>query len=258
MITIKAIPVLRDNYIWIICNDHQQAIIIDPGSAIEVLEFLKRNHLELVAILITHHHWDHTNGISEIISQYPNVTVYGPKQKQIAGVNKLVGEGDEISFAQFNLKLQVLDIPGHTLSHIAFYGHGLLFCGDTLFSAGCGRLFEGTPQQMVTSLQKILSLPNETKIYCAHEYTLNNLRFAEIVEPHNQDIRSRKKAVRELIEKDLPSLPSELSIEKATNPFLRVDSPEVIASVANHANKSLHDHDPVAVFASLRKWKDEF
>lgn len=253
---IDAISVLKDNYVWIIQNDKRQAIIVDPGAASPVLEYLKKNNLELAAILITHHHWDHTNGIFDIIAKYPNIPVYGPKHKQISGVNKLVGEGDDINFADFNLHLQVFDIPGHTLSHIAYYGNGLLFCGDTLFSAGCGRLFEGTPQQMVTSLQKMLGLPDETVIYPAHEYTLNNLRFAETVEPHNQQIGKRKTEVSALIAKHLPSLPSKLSIEKATNPFLRLDSPEVIASAAKYADKPLQDK--VEVFAYLRQWKDGF
>lgn len=253
---IQPISALKDNYIWTIINDHHKAIIVDPGSANEVLHFLKEKQLELIAILITHHHYDHTDGILAIKSRYPEVQVYGSKLKQIAGVNHLVSEGNEIEFDDFDLRLSVLEIPGHTLSHIAYYGNGVLFSGDTLFSAGCGRLFEGTPQQMVASLQKMAHLGDDTAIYCGHEYTLNNLRFAELVEPHNQQIQQRKAEVKALIDKHLPSLPSQLAMEKATNPFLRLDSKEVISSATKYANKPLQD--PIEVFTCLRKWKDVF
>lgn len=254
---IKPIRVLKDNYVWtIVFEDSNNAVIVDPGSASEVLKFLQQHQLNLKAILITHHHYDHTDGIVEIASHYPDLLVYGPKHKTIAGVNKLVSEGDEISLPNLNFHLKLFDIPGHTLSHIAYYGNGVLFCGDTLFSAGCGRLFEGTPEQMVASLQKLLSLNSATAVYCAHEYTLNNLRFAEMVEPNNRAIQARKQEVSELIAKNLPSLPSTLAIEKNTNPFLRLDEKDVFASAQKYAGKRLTD--PVVVFKYLREWKDNF
>lgn len=253
---IKPIPALKDNYIWaIIESELQAALIVDPGEAAPVLDFLNKEKLTLKGILITHHHFDHTNGVAELKSYY-DCPVFGSAAESVAEVTVPVRGGDKINIAHFPLTLTVIDIPGHTSGHIAYYAKEMLFCGDTLFSAGCGRLFEGTPGEMYASLQKIAELPNDTKIYCGHEYTLNNLKFAKTVEPHNINMIERIQAVESLREKNQPTLPSLLSQEKETNPFLRCDSAELIEQVALYAKQKLHH--PVEVFKWLRKWKDEF
>lgn len=255
-INIFPIPILKDNYVWVIADTKENAAcIVDPGEARPVSDFLQKHKMILKGILITHHHWDHTNGIVELKNEY-DVPIIGPAQENITGVTLPVHEQDTVNVANFPLAFQVMAIPGHTLGHIAYYAHEMLFCGDTLFASGCGRIFEGTPEQMYASLQRIASLPNDTKIYCAHEYTLNNLRFAETVEPNNYQIAERIKRVNEIRKKNLPSLPSLLAEEKETNPFLRCNSQELIETVEKHAHATLSG--PVAVFASLRKWKDGF
>jgi hydroxyacylglutathione hydrolase len=255
-IEILPIPALKDNYIWAII-DHAQhkAVIVDPGEAEPVDAFLEQHQLALAGILITHHHWDHTGGAIALQQQH-GVPLIGPKNDPVKGLNFALAENDEASIEHFPMTFRVLDIPGHTLGHIAYYSAGVLFCGDTLFAAGCGRIFEGTPPQMFATLQKIAELPEATNIYCAHEYTLNNLRFAETVEPGNKQIAARLKKVSELRNRHLPSLPSTLAEEKATNPFLRCDSSEIQANVERYAGKKLHS--ALEVFTWLRKWKDEF
>lgn len=255
ILTIHPIPALKDNYIWAITDsDHQQTVIVDPGEAKAVEDFLREQHLTLKAILITHHHWDHMNGVMELKNHY-HVPVIAPNEN-IPGATRRVSENDVVTIPNFPLHLKVFEIPGHTLGHVAYYTPSMLFCGDTLFSSGCGRIFEGTPVQMYASLLKITALPNATQIYCAHEYTLNNLRFAETVEPGNKKIAERIKTVSAMRDNHQPSLPSTLSDEKETNPFLRCDSPEIIANVERYANQSLSN--PIAVFTWLRKWKDTF
>ncbi len=250
------IPILSDNYVWTLLDTNQPtAVIVDPGEAKPVIHFLKQHELTLCGILITHHHWDHTGGIAELKNQY-DIPIYGPVNETIDGLSVPLQPDQIIQLESFPLKLQVIGIPGHTLGHVAYYSPGILFCGDTLFAAGCGRVFEGTAAQMYASLQKIAALPDNTKIYCAHEYTLNNLRFAEQVEPENKKIKERLVRVSDLRKKNLPSLPSLLKEEKETNPFLRCDSPELIANVEKHADKTLST--PVEVFTELRTWKDGF
>lgn len=251
-----AIPALHDNYIWAIGEKNlKNVVIVDPGEAAPVEDFLKQHHFTLSGILITHHHWDHTNGIMELISRW-KVPVWGPAQEDVKGVTVPVQEPDVITLTPFSLTSRVLNIPGHTKGHIAYYMKGMLFCGDTLFAAGCGRLFEGSAEQLFSSLQKIAALPDDTDIYCAHEYTLHNLQFAELVEPGNKNIQEKIIRVNEWRKKGLPSLPSTLAEEKNTNPFLRCDSPEVIASVERYADRPLKDK--LSVFTWLRKWKDQF
>lgn len=253
---VDAIAVLTDNYVWALIDEAtHHALIIDPGEATPVITFLKQHDLSLQAILITHHHWDHTNGIAEIIAQFP-VSVYGPVSENIPHMTHAIMEQASLSLQHFPGTVRVLEIPGHTSGHLAYYVQDKLFCGDTLFAAGCGRLFEGTPTEMYLSLQKILSLPDDTEIYCAHEYTLSNLRFAETVEPGNKKIAERIQRVTALRNKQLPSLPSTLGEEKATNPFLRCDSKEVKENVEKRVGITLQDN--VAVFSALRKWKDGF
>ena len=218
-----------------------------------VLGYLKRERLQLAAILATHHHPDHVGGIAELRESF-DVPVYGPKREPIATLTRPVAEGDTVEIPELGAKFSVLDIPGHTRAHIAYYGAGSLFCGDTLFACGCGRVFEGTPEQMVASLDKLAALPDDTKVYCGHEYTLANIGFAKTVEPGNAALAQREQRDRELRAQGKPTLPSRLGDEKATNPFLRVREPAVIES----ANKYLGSRvsDPVGVFAAIREWKN--
>lgn len=256
-IQITAIKAFKDNYIWAIARQNSTTTwVVDPGDAKPVLDFLQENQLKLSGILITHHHWDHCNGIKELIARY-DVPVYGP-QKETILANKVVDERDEIFLSDLQINFQVLAIPGHTLDHIAYYSKefNILFCGDTLFSAGCGRLFEGTPEQMYSSLMKIFALPEETQIYCAHEYTATNLKFALQIEPENLNLLKRVKEVDEMREKKLPSLPSTLALEKKINPFLRCSTENIITTAQTHIKHTLKN--PVDVFAVIRKWKDNF
>ena len=253
--SIHPIPALKDNYIWAIIDDRQQsAFIVDPGEAEPVEAFLHQHQLNLAGILITHHHWDHTNGISALKNN--SIPVFGPAKENIPSVTNKLHENDEVKLDHVPFTLRVIEIPGHTLGHIAYYAPGILFCGDTLFAAGCGRVFEGTMEQMYASLQKIAALPDDTKIYCAHEYTLNNLRFAKLVEPNNPRIDERIKQVELMREKNLPSLPSTLKEEKETNPFLRCESTEIIKNVTEKYNlQAAHSID---IFTALREWKNAF
>jgi hydroxyacylglutathione hydrolase len=258
---IVAIRAFTDNYIWVI-RDHCHAAVVDPGDASPVLAYLQREKLKLIAILNTHHHADHVGGNAALLREFP-VAVYGPANESIPTLthplkqcNDPENEEGQAYIPEFSLSLRVLDIPGHTAGHIAYYGANLLFCGDTLFACGCGRLFEGTARQMVDSLQKLADLPNQTAVYCGHEYTQANIRFARIVEPGNQALIKREAEVKELRALDIPTLPSTIELEKATNPFLRCSQAEIIQSVSNHAGKPLTD--AVSVFAALREWKNHF
>lgn len=262
MTTPHIVPVraFSDNYIWVI-RDHCHAAVVDPGDASPVLDYLRQEKLQLVAILNTHHHNDHVGGNGGLLREF-KVPVYGPKRESIPTVTHPLGECGKESeegcayLPEFSLSLRVIDIPGHTAGHIAYYGSNLLFCGDTLFACGCGRLFEGTAPQMVNSLEKLADLPPETLVYCGHEYTLNNIRFARAVEPGNKALAERERTVEKLRKQNTPTLPSNIAIEKATNPFLRCDEPEVIQNASNYAGKPLTDR--VSVFSALRDWKNHF
>ncbi len=250
---ILPIATLKDNYVWTVVNTKKKcALIVDPGEAEPVLQYFKQHDLTLCGILITHHHWDHTNGIAGIKKVF-DVPVFA-KQKSIGTV--MVKEGDVVMINEFLPSYHVLEIPGHTLDHLAYYNEDSLFCGDTLFAAGCGRLFEGNAEQMYQSLQKMAALSQDTKVYCAHEYTQNNLKFAEQVEPANQEVIERLKQVKLQRERGLPSLPSSLGAEKATNPFLRCELEGVIARLEERVGRRLNK--AIDVFAEMRKWKDGF
>ena len=258
MLEIIPLPALGDqnNYIWLLKNKASNHIaIVDPGEAGPLLKKIKAEGLTPIAILITHHHWDHVNGIADITAKY-DIPVYTPKTESVSGGTHAVGEGDTIVLDELDLTFNILDVPGHTSGAVAYYSSNMVFSGDTLFAAGCGRLFEGTPPQMHTSLSKFKTLADDTLIYCGHEYTLANLQFAATVEPENQAIQERLSEAQKLREKGQPTVPSTLGIEKQTNPFLRCEVDSVIDAAKQHSGKSLNK--PQDVFAAVRKWKDDF
>ena len=252
MLQVVPVNAFKDNYVWTL-REGRSAAVVDPGEARPVLEYLAREKLALVAILATHHHPDHVGGIAELLREH-RVPVYGPRHEPIATLTDPVSEGDTVTLPALGVSFSVLDIPGHTRAHIAYYGAGALFCGDTLFACGCGRLFEGTAEQMYASLQKLAALPDDTKVYCGHEYTLANIGFAKSVEPGNAALSAREQRDKALRAAGKPTLPSTLGDEKATNPFLRCADPAVVES----ANKYLGGRvaDPVRVFAAIREWKN--
>lgn len=254
MLNIYPVRAFKDNYIWVIHN-HHYAAIVDPGSATPVLAYLQQQKLQPIAILNTHHHNDHTGGNVTLLQSY-TMPVYGPANENIPGLTHGLKESDVVHLSELSLDLAVLDIPGHTAGHIAYYGGKSLFCGDTLFACGCGRIFEGTAQQMYASLQKLASLPDETLVYCTHEYTLSNIRFASAIDASNPALAQRVIEVEEQRKHDIPTLPSILAIEKATNPFLRCNQSAIIHAANQHSRKILSD--PLSVFTEIRKWKDTF
>jgi len=279
---VTAIPAFRDNYVWAIHDDHS-VILVDPGEAAPILAWLERWQRHPVAILVTHHHADHVGGIREITARHA-IPVYGPGNETIPGRTHPLLGGETVQVSELGLAFQVLATPGHTLGHLCYfqsrasdsrrsplplgeglgvrepfmngYGHGALFCGDTLFSCGCGRLFEGTPTQMHASLSRIKALPAETLVYCAHEYTLENLDFALAVEPNNPALQTRLTEVRGLLSQGKPTLPVSLGREIATNPFLRFDQPSVAVAAAQHAG---HPAQPgLTTFTTVRAWRDGY
>jgi hydroxyacylglutathione hydrolase len=257
MLQVTPVRAFTDNYIWLIHSprDGRQVVAVDPGDAKPVEAALADRGLTLGGILITHHHRDHVGGVSELL-QRRAVPVYGPANEIVPGNATPLREGEHAALPSLGLEFSVLDIPGHTAGHIAYVGHGALFCGDTLFSAGCGRLFEGTPEQMVSSLSKLAALPDDTLVYCGHEYTLSNLKFALTVEPENAEAAGYFAQCRELRARDEATVPSDIRRERNVNPFIRCDGNTVKQAAEAYAGRGLQSH--TEVFAVIRQWKDSF
>ena len=255
---VTRLPAFEDNYFWLVHgagSAWRKVAVVDPGDASPVVTALAAEGLELAAILVTHHHGDHIGGVLALAERFA-LPVYGPAGEDIPGRTTALREGDEVVLADLGLRFRVFDVPGHTAGHIAYYGHGSVFCGDTLFSGGCGRLFEGTPAQMLASLDKLAGLPPETRVYCAHEYTASNLRFAEAVEPGNAALREYQRVVKALRARNEATIPTTIGLETRINPFLRTRLPDVRHAAAAHAGKALIDD--AAAFAVVREWKNGF
>jgi hydroxyacylglutathione hydrolase len=251
---IEPVPAFKDNYLWLLVRG-TRAAIVDPGDAAPVEERLQRDGLQLDTIVVTHHHGDHIGGVLKLKQRYGS-RVLGPVGENIPGRDIALKEGDRVEV--LGVEMEVFDVPGHTSGHIAYYAatEGLLFCGDTLFAAGCGRLFEGTPQQMHKSLSKLARLPGATRVYCAHEYTLANIKFARAVEPGNAALARREATCREMRANNIPTVPSTIAEELATNPFLRSDAPAVRHAAEGQQRGA--GADAVATFAAIREWKNRF
>jgi len=255
LLTIFPIPAFNDNYIWCLHDSEgETSVVVDPGQSAPVVSALQRKGLELSGILITHHHADHIGGVRELLELWPDIPVYGPADPRIVSVNHSVDEGGSVDLPDIGVCLNVLSVPGHTSTHIAYFGEGKLFCGDTLFAGGCGRVFDGTHEQLAASLSRIADLPRDTEIYCAHEYTQDNLGFARWVEPGSEVIVTREAEVKAQRAKGQGTVPSLLRTELATNPFMRVQERQVIDAAEKYAGRSLASS--VEVFTAIRRWKD--
>ena len=282
-LVVTTVPAFDDNYLWLVHApaDPQQVLVVDPGDATAVETALRAQGLVLVGILVTHHHGDHVGGVPALVaahglqanlgSQLPPagpLPVFGPGNEDIAGITHPVQGGDRVELPALGLSFAVLAVPGHTRGHIAYAGHGAVFCGDTLFSGGCGRLFEGTPAQMHASLRALAALPPETQVYCAHEYTASNLRFALVVEPDNAALTAYAAEVSVLRAAGRATVPTTVARERAINPFLRTTVPAVRTAAAGFAKEiglatseagaATADNDDIATLAALREWKNRF
>jgi hydroxyacylglutathione hydrolase len=253
-VTVTAIPAFSDNYIWLVSTGGAGCAVVDPGEAGPVLAALRRDRLKLQYILLTHHHPDHTGGVFELV-RAAGAEVFGPHDERIPNQTRSFAEGETVALPGLKLEFRVIEVPGHTSSHIAFYGHGCLFSGDTLFSVGCGRLFEGTPEQMQASLDKLAALPPETQVFCGHEYTLSNCDFALAVEPDNTDLAERASEAEAARAIGRITLPSSLGQELAVNPFLRSRQPAVVRA-AKARNPGAEPG--ASTLAEIRAWKDAF
>lgn len=259
MLSLTPLPAFNDNYIWAVHNS-TQCVLVDPGDAAPALTFLAEQGLNLAAVLVTHHHPDHVLGLPALLAQYPDTPVFGPGGGQIGPVNRPVRDGETITIPDPGMTFITLAVPGHTLDHLAFFADApdspILFCGDTLFAGGCGRLFEGTAEQMLASLGRLAALPADTRVCCAHEYTLANLAFARHVSPDDAALAAREAADRARRERGEPTLPSTLALELATNPFLRSESDTIGAALIDRLGEL--PATPAARFGALRAWKDQF
>ncbi len=260
MLQIHPVPAFSDNYIWLLDDAQGNALAVDPGDARPVIDWLASRSLRLSCILVTHHHPDHTGGVADLLEHFGPLPVFGPAQSPYAGVSHAVAAGEHLEL--LGKTARVLAVPGHTLDHIAFFFAGtseqapILFCGDTLFAGGCGRVFEGNPAMMHASLLQLAALPPDTRVCCAHEYTLSNLRFAQAVEPGNAALQQRHVRDTAARSRNEPTLPSTLALELATNPFLRCREPTVREAARSRAGRELAD--AADVFAEIRSWKDVF
>lgn len=257
MLEVTAVRAFADNYIWLAHarSDARQVIAVDPGDAQPVVETLQQQGLSLAAIFVTHHHADHVGGVRDLVDRF-GVPVFGPASENMPVPVKKLREGDTVALASQDLEFSIVDIPGHTAGHIAFVGHGALFCGDTLFSAGCGRLFEGTPAQMHRSLSKLKALDADTAVYCGHEYTVANLQFALAVEPDNAEAAQHMERCRALRAANRPTLPSTIGLETKINPFLRCETETVKRAAERRAGAKLDS--ATEVLATVRDWKNHF
>lgn len=249
---LNSIPAFQDNYIWVLNDEAGKCIIVDPGEAAPVLNAMAKNNWQPEAILLTHHHHDHVGGVKELLQTFPGLVVYGPEETQDKGTNRVVREGDKVNILE--CEFSVIATPGHTLGHLCYFSFPYLFCGDTLFSGGCGRLFEGTPKQMYESFQKLNKLPQETLVCCAHEYTESNIKFALSILPEDQVLIRYYREVKELRLKNHPTLPTMLQIERGINLFMRTED----ADLKDIIKKETSLQQPEQVFAWLRAKKDSF
>ena len=258
MLHITPLPAFNDNYIWVFQSQQNSGVyVVDPGDAQVVIDYLIQTGLPLLGILITHHHHDHTGGIEQLTNRFgEHIAVYGPQSENISGVNHPIAKGGNIPLVNAGVNAKVIQLAGHTLGHIAYLIEDVLFCGDTLFSGGCGRLFEGSAEQMYQSLGQLSQLPDQTKVCCAHEYTLANLAFANTVEPNNAALIDYTQKAHALRAENIPTLPSTIGQEKAINPFLRSDSEEIKQSLSIQFQQPIDN--PLQSFSLLRQWKDNF
>lgn len=266
MLNITPIHAFSDNYIWMIQRDNlPQVVLVDPGQSKPVIRHLQDNNLQPIVILITHQHYDHTGGVAELLEMYPQLRIIGPDRNPSKIklsidlplpdlITQKVNEGDVVKILELNISFEVKSIPGHTLDHLAYYGEKVVFCGDLLFGAGCGRIFSGNAQMFTESIEKLMALPEDTLMYCAHEYTVDNLGFAKWVEPESEDIMQRDKLEMQKQEKGLSTVPSTVSLELRTNPFVRLQQPKVKQAAEVFAGSALQEN--WQIFAALREWKD--